>query len=166
MVRQVHGNAVESIGDRRARRTTSRVIGPKHEVIDQELGAALEQVGKRSVSFIGGEPVGLVDAHPGQRLALPRQFVAATGQFLLGGEEIKSCSQPFVSCSGHVGRHGWFLWTVLVGRTSPDAEAVTTAAIHSTTSVRKLGERIVQSTMAVTFWLQRTGLSAGDRLVP
>ena len=38
-------------------------------MIDQELGAALEEVRQRDIAFVCFEPIGLVDPYPGQILA-------------------------------------------------------------------------------------------------
>jgi hypothetical protein len=57
-------------------------------------------------------------------------------------------------------------WMSFVEWPGPTASTVTTAPAHSTTAVRNVGERIVQSTMTVAFSLRRTGLPSCDRLGP
>ena len=42
MVGQVHGDPVEPVRDRRAGRTPGGVVGPEHEMIDEELRAPSE----------------------------------------------------------------------------------------------------------------------------
>ena len=44
MVRQVDGEAVEPVCDRRAGRTARRVVRPEHEVIHHQLRAPAEQL--------------------------------------------------------------------------------------------------------------------------
>ena len=83
VIREVHGEAVEAVGDRRAGRASRLVVGAEHEVIDQELRAAPEQVLERRGALRRCRTVVLVDAHPGQRLAQLGQLVAAVGQVLL-----------------------------------------------------------------------------------
>ena len=52
-------------------------------MVDEKLPASAKQVGERRSPVIGVEPVFLVDPHPGQLLAPPRQLVAASRVFLL-----------------------------------------------------------------------------------
>ena len=46
-------HAVERVGDRRVDRATGLVARPEHEVVDEELGPPLEQLGERSIAFLG-----------------------------------------------------------------------------------------------------------------
>jgi len=55
-------------------------------VVDKELGAPSEQVRQRSAAIVGVEAVVLVDPDPGELLPLSGEFVAASGQLLLGLE--------------------------------------------------------------------------------
>ena len=165
MVRQMNDKSVEAIGDRRTGRTPRRVVGPEHEVVDEQLRASGEQIRQRGRARIGLEPVLLVDPHPRQRLTPPRHLVAATGQLLLRLEQFEPRFQPLLACSGHVFRHHCSPLGSLVERPGPTASTVTTAPAHSTMAVRNVGERIVQSTM-MAFSPRRTGLSSCDRLGP
>src|SRR6185437_9638870 len=97
-------DAVEPIGDARARRTARGVVGAEHEVIDEELRPSAEQVRQRRASGVGLELIVLVDADPGQRLPLPRELVATAGQFLFGLQQVESSRQPFLSSAGVYGR--------------------------------------------------------------
>ena len=73
-------------------------------MIDQELRAPLEQFLQRGAAFVGLEPVRLVDPDPRQRLALPRQFVAAPGKLLFRLEQLAPRGQPvFTGCGWVVG---------------------------------------------------------------
>src|SRR3989442_3513114 len=47
VVGQVNDEAVEPARDRRAGRTPRRVVGPEHEVVDEELRAPAEEVCQR-----------------------------------------------------------------------------------------------------------------------
>src|SRR5882724_3023671 len=105
MVGQVNSEAVESVRDRRARRTPRHVVGPEHEVVDEELRAPSEEVLERGVPFIGVEAVLLVDTDPGQRLAPPRQLVAAPRELLLLFQQREPRRQPRLTCRDHVFRH-------------------------------------------------------------
>src|SRR6266852_3352816 len=101
----MHGDAVESVGDRRAGRTPGLVLRPEHEVVDEELRAPAEQILQRLVALLGVERINLIDSYPGQLLSQPRDVVAAPCQVLLGGEQIEPCFQPLVTCCGHMCRH-------------------------------------------------------------
>jgi hypothetical protein len=77
VVRQVDGEAVEPVRDRRTGRTPRRVVGPEHVVVDEELRAPSEEVQQRGAFIIGLESVLLVDPNPRKLLPSPRQLVAA-----------------------------------------------------------------------------------------
>src|SRR6266851_2269073 len=77
VIGEVDDGAVEAVRDRRAGRTPGRVLGPEHEVIDEELRASPEEIGEGRCALVGLEAVLLVDTNPGQLLPLPGQFVAA-----------------------------------------------------------------------------------------
>ena len=64
VVRQVHGEAVEPVRDRRAGRAPRRVVGPEHEVVDEELRAPLEEVRQRGAPLVGVEPILLCRSGP------------------------------------------------------------------------------------------------------
>ena len=68
VVRQVNDQAVETVRDRRAGRTPRRVVGPEHEMVDEQLRAALEQVRQRGAPRVGLESIFLVDPNPWQLL--------------------------------------------------------------------------------------------------
>jgi hypothetical protein len=61
VVREVDGEPVEAVGKRRARRTASRVVGPEHEAVDEELRTSAEQVGELLAAFVRLEHVLLVE---------------------------------------------------------------------------------------------------------
>src|SRR3954454_9220649 len=102
------GDAVEPVRDRRAGRAPRRVIGPEHEVVDEELRAPAEEVFQRGAPLVGVEPVLLVDPHPRQLLSLPRQLVAAPRELLLRLEQLEPRSEPLLPCPGRVCRHWSF----------------------------------------------------------
>ena len=72
-------DAVEPVGDRRAGGAAGLVIRPEHEVIDQELRAAPEEIRQAGAPLLGLEFVALLDPDPGQLLAPLRQRVALPG---------------------------------------------------------------------------------------
>ena len=99
MVREVDREAFEAIRDHRAGRAPGLEVGTEHEVIDQQLRAAAEQVLERGGAGVGLEPVLLIYAHPGQGLALLREFVAAAGEFLLRFEKLEPGVEPLLTCA-------------------------------------------------------------------
>src|SRR5260370_41739179 len=97
--------AVEAARDRGAERTPCCVVGPEHEVIGEELRTSSEEIGERGGALVGLEAVLLVDSKPGQFLPLPREFVAAPRQRLLGLEQLQPGRQPLFTCPGLVRGH-------------------------------------------------------------
>ena len=101
-------------GGRRSRQTRPqspsrpdirRIVGPKHEVIDEELRASSEQIGKRRHALVGLETVLLVNSNPRQPLPPLRQFVATPRQRLLGLEQLQPGRKPIFTCSDLVVSH-------------------------------------------------------------
>src|SRR6266568_1137126 len=105
VVGEVDDGAVEAVRDRRAGRAPCGVLGPEHEVVGEQLRASCEQIGEGRRALVGLEAVLLVDAHPGQLLPPPRQFVAASRQRLLGLEQLQPGRQPLFTGSGLVIGH-------------------------------------------------------------
>ncbi|AOU98293.1 hypothetical protein BI364_10265 [Acidihalobacter yilgarnensis] len=54
-----------------------RVVGPEHEVVDEQLRAPSEEVSQRCAPLVGLESIVLVDLNPWQLLPLSRQLVVA-----------------------------------------------------------------------------------------
>src|SRR5207247_7501942 len=97
--------AVETVRDRRAGRTAGRVVGPEHEVVDEELRAPSKEVWQRGAAFVGLECVLLVDPDPRQLLPSPRQLVAAPRQLLLRLKQLAPRRKPLFTCPGLVLGH-------------------------------------------------------------
>src|SRR5688572_3224032 len=97
MVLEVDGEAVEPVRDRGAGRTARLVVGPEHEVVDEELRAPSEQICQRGAPFIRLESVLLVDPNPRQLLTSPCQLVAAPRQLLFRLEQFLPACKPFLS---------------------------------------------------------------------
>src|SRR5919109_2625361 len=97
---------VEAIRDGRAGWAAGGVVGPEHEVVDEELRAPLEEVCQRGAPRVGLESIRLVDPNPWQFLLPPSsQLVAAPRELLLLLEQLKPRGEPFFTCSGYVLRH-------------------------------------------------------------
>jgi hypothetical protein len=100
MVGQMVDEAIEPIGDRRAGRTARLVVGPEHEVVDEELRTAFEEVRERDAPFIGLEPILLVNPDPREFLPSLRQLIALLRELLLRVEHLEPRCQPLFTCSG------------------------------------------------------------------
>jgi hypothetical protein len=82
---------------------------PHHEVLDEELAAATEQVGQGQPALGPFEDVFLLDPDPGQLAALPADLVTLPRVGLLPLEERLSLLQPHFPRGDPVFRHGVFL---------------------------------------------------------
>src|SRR5262249_12677445 len=92
----------------RAGRAASGIVGPEHEVVDEELRTASEEVGQRGVPLVGLESILLVDSNPRQLLPPLRQLVAAPRELLLRLEQREPRCQPLFTCPDSVCRHRSF----------------------------------------------------------
>ena len=73
-----------------------RPVGVEHEVLHDELPAAVEEVGEALSRAVGrGEAVAFIDGDHGELLALLGEGVAGFGEFLLFGEEGFAGVEPF-----------------------------------------------------------------------
>src|SRR5262249_33557413 len=93
------------VGNRRARRAARGIVGAKHEVIDEELRASLEEIGECGVALIGVESVRLVDADPRQLPPPLRDLVALPRECFLGVEQLEPRREPLFTCASAVLRH-------------------------------------------------------------
>src|SRR5262249_30048220 len=134
VIREVDDGAVEAVRDRRAGRTPCRVVGPEHEVIDEELRASSEEIGEGRRALVGLEAVLLVDSNPGQLLPPPRQFVAAPRQPLLRLEQLQPGRKPLLTCCDLVIGHCSSPYPTHIGCVSPATdEGATTIRTPSPT---------------------------------
>ena len=84
------------VGPRRAARAALLPVGAEHEVVDDQLPAALEQVGQPDLALRAGEAVVLGHLDHRQPAALGAQRVAAAGQLLLLLEQRRAGGEPLV----------------------------------------------------------------------
>src|SRR5262249_14883529 len=89
-------DAVEIVGPERARLASLFPIGAEHEVIDDQLGAPVEEIGERKGAIRPLELVGLFHPLPGHRHSAARQRIPLAREFLLGSEQFKASLQPFL----------------------------------------------------------------------
>ncbi len=86
MVHEVDPDPVEPIGNRRAAWATLRPVWSEHEVVDEQLGATVEELRQRPRALVGVEPVLLLHRHPRQLAPLAGDLVAEPRVLLLAGE--------------------------------------------------------------------------------
>jgi hypothetical protein len=102
--------AVEVVGDERAA-GASRVLlvdpepEAEHEVVDEQLRAAVEELGQRLLPGVRLEHVLPVDRYPGQLLAPAGKLIAVAHVLLLGVEQLAPRRQPLVPGPSPVLRH-------------------------------------------------------------
>src|SRR5437868_10082665 len=107
-VGEVLDDAVEVVGPERARLAAGLPVGAEHEVVDDELAAAVEQVGEARLAARAGELVVLGDLDPGQVAARGGEPLALVGELLLAGEQLLAGLEPLGARNDLVcvGRHG------------------------------------------------------------
>src|SRR5262249_40723723 len=86
-------------------RTASHVVGPEHEVVDEELRAPLEQILERGAPLIGLEAILLADPNPRQLLPPLRHLIAAPRELLLRLKQVEPRFQPLVTCPSRMRGH-------------------------------------------------------------
>src|SRR5690242_6084588 len=98
------------VGDKRAAGAAEALLvdavpDAEHEVVDEQLRAAVEELRERLRPFARFERVLLLDRHPGQLAAPARELVPSARMLLLCDEQLPACGQPVVSCSHGVLGH-------------------------------------------------------------
>src|SRR5512140_3706929 len=96
MIGEVNREPVEVVCDRGASHTSGCVVGPEHEVVDEELRASSEEVCQRGAAFLRVESIRLVNPDPRQLLASSCQFVATPRQLLLLLQQPEPGRKPFL----------------------------------------------------------------------
>src|SRR5206468_11006258 len=92
---QVREYTFDAVGHRRARRATGLVARAEHEVVDEQLGAPVEQLAERLLAVVRIESILLLHAHPRQLASLPGELVTEPGVLLLADEELVARGEPF-----------------------------------------------------------------------
>src|SRR5262249_42909958 len=103
---KVYVRSIVVVGPERAARTTLLPVRPQHEVIDEKLTLAAEQVGEGEFSFGPFKDITLVDPHPGQLAPLARKVVAQSGECLLLLEVSLASDQPLLAIDDTRFGHG------------------------------------------------------------
>src|SRR5262245_22045158 len=96
MLHEMLVGAVDVIAQERATDATLFQAMPHHEVIDDQLTAPVEQIGKRPLALRRIEYVLLLNLHPGQRAPLGGNKIAHARERLLAFEMCLARREPFV----------------------------------------------------------------------
>jgi hypothetical protein len=72
------------------------LVGTEHEVVDEQLSAALEQIEQGRLAVRALEDVGLVDENPRQPAAVGGERIACARGFLFPGEQLVASRLPLV----------------------------------------------------------------------
>src|SRR5262245_13263610 len=80
---EVRQQAVEAVRGRRAGRTPRLVVRPEHEVVDDQLPAAVEQLRQRAFAVLGVQAILLLERDPWELAALLGNVVAEPRELLL-----------------------------------------------------------------------------------
>src|SRR5579883_334674 len=103
-VREMDLRGIEVVGQKRAALAAFLPIGAEHEVIDDELAPAGEQIREGFGAVRAFENVLLFDAFPGQLAALPVELIAAARELLFGGQVREARLAPFLAGNDFVRR--------------------------------------------------------------
>lgn len=95
VVGQVLVGAVDVVGEEGAALAAFCPAGAEHEVVDDQLAAAAEQVGEAQFAVGTLEAVGFVDFYPGQGAAFGAEFVSFTGEGFFVGQVFAAGGEPF-----------------------------------------------------------------------
>src|SRR5262245_27244597 len=102
----MHDDAVEVVGPERTVRAPRAPAGVVHEVVDDELAAAVEEVGQALLAAGPLEDVGLGHLLPGQVAAGLTELVAQARELLFLEEEPLAGLQPILVGNDSVLSHG------------------------------------------------------------
>ena len=96
-VREVHERPVDVIREERAAPAAFLPLRREHEVVDDELAPAVEEVGERLLAVRPVEDIARLHADPGEPASLRAQLIAAPREFLLLLEELFPGDEPLVA---------------------------------------------------------------------
>src|SRR2546427_5497016 len=96
-VREVHERPVDVIREERAAPAAFLPLRREHEVVDDELAPAVEEVGERLLTVRPVEDIARLHADPGEPASLRAQLIAAPRDFLLLLEELLPGDEPLVA---------------------------------------------------------------------
>jgi hypothetical protein len=106
VIGEVNIGAVHVVGEEGATGAALAQIPSPHEMIDDQLAAAVEELGERPFALGRIENVLLLDLHPRQRASLGSNEIAHAGECLLALEMRLACGKPLVS--RHDAGVAWF----------------------------------------------------------
>src|SRR5947209_17258262 len=97
---QVYARPVELVAKARAARARAElVVGPVHDVVGEQLRAALEELGQRLLAVLGVKDVLLLHRHPRQLTPLLGDLAAQLGMLSLALGQLVAGGLPLLTCS-------------------------------------------------------------------
>src|SRR3954453_3204978 len=94
--------AVEAVSGRRAGRASRLPVRTEHEVVDDQLRAAVKHLRQRLGPVLGLERVLLLDRHPGKLPALSGELIAHPRELFLARKQRGARSSPLLTSCGPV----------------------------------------------------------------
>src|SRR5712675_695180 len=104
---QMHDDVVEVVRPERAGRAALLPVGAEHEVVDDELALAREEIGERLLSLRAIEDVLLLDFFPRKLATLAAQRITLAREGLLQHEKFPARFHPFVVGDGTMRAHSF-----------------------------------------------------------
>src|SRR5215467_13883334 len=106
---------VEIVRPERAVLASRIPVGGEHEVVDDQLTSALEQVRQRFFAIWAVKDIILVHLYPRQLSPLVTQSIAQFGELLLFRQQRLACRQPLFPRYDFVSSHGLLSFSRLGG---------------------------------------------------
>src|SRR3954451_8020062 len=102
----MHSRGLELVAQAGAARTgPDRVVGAVHDVVGEQLRAAVEQLAQGLLALLGVEDVFLLDGHPRQLAPLLGDLARELRVLGLGLRQLLASGLPFLSCPDLVSGH-------------------------------------------------------------
>src|SRR5579862_4328787 len=92
----MHEHAIRMVGHVGAARAALFPPRGEHEVLHQELTAALEEIAERVLTRRRVEHVILLDAHPGERTPLAGYLIAQARELLFARQQLPALGLPLL----------------------------------------------------------------------
>src|ERR1700679_2862984 len=93
---QVQIGAIDMVGKEGATGATVAEVAPPHEVVDDQLAAAIKQIGKTSSSLGSIEDITLLHSDPWQRAACRAYGISLLGELFLLNKELLAGDKPLL----------------------------------------------------------------------
>src|SRR6266851_2728920 len=93
---EMHETAAEMVAEIGAAGAAFFPVRAEHEVIDDELGFAAKEIGKRLFSVGAIEDVVFFDFDPGKFAALGAEGITLASELLFGGQQLFASGEPLL----------------------------------------------------------------------